>query len=75
MPTRMIEVFKTDVSRQEDARRLIALIQERFSGYRANFDLDDCDRILRVHSLSGEISSRSLISLLLSQGFLAEVLP
>jgi len=44
----MIEVFKTDVQEFLRARRLIALLHLHFPGSRANFDLHDCDKILRV---------------------------
>lgn len=44
----MIEVFKTDVRNERDVNLLIALIHKTFGEYRANFDLEDCDRILRV---------------------------
>ncbi|MCW3089906.1 MAG: hypothetical protein JWP81_975 [Ferruginibacter sp.] len=71
----MVEVFKTDVTEQEHANRLIARIHSTFVGYRANFDLDDRDRILRVKSISGSISSSCLVNLLREFGFHAEVLP
>lgn len=71
----MIEVFRTNVGQSEHADRLIALIHENFDGYRANFDLSDCDRILRVCSEKTSISAHPIISLLMENGFRAEVLP
>jgi hypothetical protein len=44
----MIEVFKTDVRDSAEANRLVLEIDTRFSGCAANFDLSDCDRILRI---------------------------
>lgn len=49
----MIEVFKTNVSDSSHAAQLVDLIQECFRGHEANFDLHDCDNILRVKSSSG----------------------
>lgn len=70
----MVEVFKTDVQLQSQANELIAEIHESFKNYTANFDLDDCDHILRVKS-TGYINPHLLISLLNKYGFIAEVLP
>lgn len=47
---KIIEVFKTNVNSIEDARNLAALIQTSFMEVKVNFDLDDCDRILRVEA-------------------------
>ena len=46
----MVEVFKTTVSDSYYAKLLLTRIHARFSFYLANFDLSDCDRILRVQS-------------------------
>lgn len=44
----MIEVFKTDVKEVIQAKKIIALLHQRFPGSRVNFDLDDCDKVLRI---------------------------
>lgn len=71
----MIEVFTTNVIGQENANMLIGLIHKTFTGYEANFDLQDCDNILRVKCITGAIHVSGLISLLNDVGFCAEVLP
>ena len=71
----MVEVFITDVKGQRDAQRLLERIHAAFTGYRANFDLEDCDRILRVLSVTGSVESRRVIGLLRELGCHAEVLP
>ena len=71
----MIEVFKTDVSNRDQANMLIEEIHKTFTGYIANFDLDDCDRILRIKCTTGLIQSSGLVNLLKVFGFHAEVLP
>ena len=68
----MIEVFKTNVHLREDAIRLIRYIEKKFD-YHANFDLDDCDKILRVKAY-GLICSSQIITLLRLYGFQAQVL-
>lgn len=71
----MIEVFKTNVKCRIFAGLLVEQIHKMHAGYTANFDLDDCDNILRVKSSEGTIHSEPLILLLKQFGFDAEVLP
>ena len=71
----MIEVFKTNVKAHDQADLLIHYIHKRFPGYQANFDLHDCDNILRVKTENEFIQSDSLIKFLEVFGFDAEVLP
>ncbi len=47
---RMIEVFKTNINCADKAKQLVEQIHQNFGFYRANFDLNDCDRILRIAS-------------------------
>lgn len=71
----MIEVFKTNVFNDEHAIMLLGEIHSGFSQYKANFDLDDRDKILRVESVAGYVDSSFVIKLLDSFGFYAETLP
>jgi hypothetical protein len=43
-----IEVFKTNVLEVSIANKLTALLIEHFPGNKINFDMHDCDKILRV---------------------------
>lgn len=70
----MIEVFKTDVTDAQDAKVILKHIHNRFVLYEANFDLDDCDHILRVKSILGKVESNLLIQVLGKLGFKAVVL-
>jgi hypothetical protein len=71
----MVEVFKTNVTNQDHANRLIDRIHRTYREYKANFDLDDCDRILRVLCTTSPVQASLLIDLLRDSGFRAEVLP
>lgn len=71
----MVEVFKTTVRHRDEADMLIGRIHAAFPHYSATFDLEDCDRILRVKSTEGPIHPSPLIALLRKFGFDAEVLP
>jgi hypothetical protein len=71
--TNVIQVFKTDVLEQEHADMLCELVQSELIVQRANFDLQDCDRILRVESIV-KIDEK-VIALLSLHGFTCEELP
>ena len=71
----MIEVFRTNVNDRAQANMIVDRIHEQYSFYKANFDLQDCDRIVRIKSSTGQIHSPSLISILNDFGFQGEVLP
>jgi hypothetical protein len=71
----MVEVFKTNVWDIRHANRLLDLIHQTFTQYTATFDLEDCDRILRIHSSTGLVDECFVISLVQDFGFTAEVLP
>jgi hypothetical protein len=69
-----VEVFKTNVADPERAKWLVNQIERNFANCKVNFDLADCDRILRVVS-EGKIQSDLLIDVLKNVGCIAEVLP
>ena len=70
----MVEVFKTNIEDPLRAKWLISKIHETFCNYEANFDLDDCDNILRVECSRGLVESQQLICFLEKFGCTAEVL-
>jgi hypothetical protein len=71
----MVEVFSTNVADPEQAKHLVKTIQKTFQGYRANFDLADCDRILRIQGPNGSIQTEALLLMLKGMGVEAAVLP
>ncbi len=70
----MVEVFKTNVADSFAADQLIEEIQLTFKTYQANFDLDDCDLILRIKSAK-DVDTTAIILLLNKRGFEASILP
>jgi predicted PP-loop superfamily ATPase len=70
----MVEVFKTNVNSREHARMLLTQMHRIHADYKANFDLEDCDRILRVECMSGTVNSSTVINLLKKSGFMVEIL-
>lgn len=71
----MVEVFRTNVVDPDQADWIVEQIQQTFKQYEANFDLDDCDRILVVKCAVGEVQPLPVIELLKSFNYQAEVLP
>jgi hypothetical protein len=67
----MIEVFKTSVT-EERSEALLELLQRHFPESEINFDLDDCDKILRIKS--DRIDIHFIVTLMNEQGFHCEVL-
>ena len=47
----VVEIFKTNVCKESDKNYIIAVIQAQFPDYKINFDLEDCDKILRVEGV------------------------
>jgi hypothetical protein len=71
----MIEVFKTNVMHHRHATLLVETVQQAFPNYQANFDLEDCDKILRVRCDHAVVKAAEVIRLLKGFGFDSEVLP
>ncbi|MEO5583248.1 MAG: hypothetical protein ABIR66_11185 [Saprospiraceae bacterium] len=71
----MVEVFKTDVTDRDYANMLTNEIHKVFVDHKANFDLEDCDNILRIKCSQKIVQSHLLIRLLKDFGFHAEILP
>jgi hypothetical protein len=71
----MIEVFKTNVQKAKQAKVVTAVLIEQFPGFKVNFDLDDCDKILRVESSNGAINYSFITGLVKRLGYEIETLP
>lgn len=68
----MIEVFKTDVEDSTSAVKLLDHINTHFPAYQVNFDLSDCDRILRIKNARGVIEAGRVIEIIARLGYKAE---
>ena len=71
----MVEVFATNVVDPALAKQVVEMIQKAFTGYKANFDLADCDHVLRIQGPNGSIQTESLLLMLKKMGVDAAVLP
>ncbi|MFG6687110.1 hypothetical protein ACGK9U_11035 [Mariniflexile sp. HNIBRBA6329] len=70
----MVEVFKTNISKQKQSNQIIVKLNQTFPKYKINFDLEDCDNILRVENTIGEIDNKVIIELITEDGFYIEPL-
>lgn len=68
----MIEVFKTNVELEDQSERILASLIQMFSSLKINFDLDDCDKILRVEG--HEFSVDRIRETIHALGYTCEVL-
>ncbi len=53
----MIAVFKTTVNNHKDSNKLIEALKKEFPESEINFDLEDCDNILRIESHSVDVKT------------------
>ncbi len=68
----MVEVFKTNVYAVSNSEKIIELLYQHFPECKINFDLDDCDKILRIEGFSIENEKIKLI--VNENGYLCEEL-
>jgi hypothetical protein len=68
----MVEVFKTNVRKKAQSKMLLCSLSKAFPWLKINFDLSDCDKVLRVEGDNME-ASRIMI-LVKEHGFKCEVL-
>jgi hypothetical protein len=72
--TRLVEVYRTTVDNRPEADRLLRQLRRHFPTYRIHFDLDDCDRVLRVETFGEPPPSDFIASLLWQNGYYCEPL-
>ena len=70
----MVEVFRTNIENSEQEEFILYQLSQFLPDYRINFDLEDCDNILRVESNKGSIEIWQIIFIMKRLGFTAEVL-
>lgn len=68
----MIEVFKTNVKKKSEAVDVIKALMLHFPCSKINFDLSDCDRILRVEG--EEIVPETILSTVKEKGYQCDIL-
>jgi len=62
-----VEVFKTNVNREQDADHVRFMLSQNFPWFDIHFDLEDCDHILRIEG--DTVSNEQIIDLLSTYGY------
>lgn len=70
----MIEVFKTSVQSPMQARIIEQLLLVQNPLLEINFDLEDCDKILRIKNIEDRVDISSVLKVLNETGIYVEVL-
>lgn len=68
----MVEAFKTNVQKKAQSKMLLSILTEAFPAFKINFDLSDCDKVLRVEG--DNIEALSIMILVKENGFKCEIL-
>ena len=68
----MVEVFKTNVQKKSQSKMLLSVLSETFPSFKINFDLSDCDKVLRVEG--DDIKAFRIMIVVKEYGFNCEML-
>jgi hypothetical protein len=68
----MVEIFKTNVQKKSQSKILLGILSEAFPLFKINFDLSDCDKVLRVEG--DNMPVLAIMKLLKKHGFKCEIL-
>ncbi len=68
----MVEVFKTNVLKKTESKMLLSVLSDAFPSFKINFDLSDCDKVLRVEGDNMEVLR--IMILIKEYGFNCELL-
>ena len=68
----MVEVYKTNVRHKRQAKRLLNVLSRQFPMFSINFDLEDCDKILRVEGKN--IPQEKIAHMVTENGYQCSVL-
>jgi hypothetical protein len=68
----VIEIFKTSINSQQAAALVKHVLSDKYPDAKINFDLEDCDRILRIENKV--ICVEEVTALVNTLGHLCEVL-
>jgi len=66
----MIEVFRTNIVNSNEAAEIAGKLAEKLPGSRISFDLEDCDRVLRIEA--AHVCPEEVCGLLLASGYHCE---
>ena len=68
----IVEVFKTNIRKKTQSKMLLSILSEAYPSCKINFDLSDCDKVLRVEG--DNIEASGIIIFVKENGFRCEIL-
>lgn len=68
----MVEVFETNVPDTGAAGRIVKELYAHYPESRISFDLEDCDKVLRIESVS--LDKEAIMGLLRARGYMCKVM-
>ncbi|MEJ7677843.1 MAG: hypothetical protein WKG06_08245 [Segetibacter sp.] len=68
----MVEVFKTNVEEVSDASKIVTILLQHFPDSIINFDLEDCDKVLRIEGKN--FIPQKVMIIVKKTGFICDVL-
>jgi hypothetical protein len=74
MYSRVVEIFKTNVSDVSEANSIAGILHDHFPLCKINFDLDDCDRILRIEGRGCDIDITSILEIVKARHYDIELI-
>lgn len=69
-----IKVYRTDVEKKQKAEEILEKIRTLFPGSKPSFDLEDCDKVLRVELHKQPIDDKKIKNLIKASGYHIEEL-
>lgn len=70
----MIEVFRTNIQDKEAADCILLKLQHQFPDAEVNFDLEDCDKVLRINSPKSMINIKKITDIVKGLGYTIDIL-
>lgn len=74
MEMKIVEVFKTNIKSLDTSQFIIEKLKDLLPDAKINFDLEDCDCILRVETVCSEIDVNEIMHFIRELNFEIEVL-
>ncbi len=71
----MVRVYKTNVNKHSRAKSILNAIRATQPGSDPSFDLEDCDKVLRIECTSEKIKEQEIREILSNYGHSLEILP
>lgn len=64
-----VKIFKTNVQNDKDSAKIATALLTQYPLYKINFDLEDCDKILRVEADQCGIETDNIIMYMVGFGY------